>query len=208
MYLRARYYDPAIGRFLSRDPLPGAMWDPGSQNAYAYAGNNPVTRADPTGMCFIIGCILIIAAAALLGGVASEVAQAMSGREINPVVTAIAAVAAGASAGIGLAATAATGGILLTDTLINAGAGAALGVDANAAINAVNGNPLDQDGLEAGAFGAAFNGVGSAVGGKLGSSWKRGLFRPNEIEGISAGIGNAFSNLAGPADEAMDRDED
>jgi len=61
IYLRARYYDPAIGRFLSRDPLPGAMWDPGSQNAYAYAGNNPVTRSDPSGMFapFAVGALVL-----------------------------------------------------------------------------------------------------------------------------------------------------
>ncbi len=42
-YLRARYYDPAIGRFLGRDPLPGG-------NLYAYVGSNPVNYADPSGL--------------------------------------------------------------------------------------------------------------------------------------------------------------
>ena len=41
-YLRARAYDPALGRFLSRDPLPFAQ-------RYAYAGNDPVNFADPSG---------------------------------------------------------------------------------------------------------------------------------------------------------------
>jgi RHS repeat-associated protein len=49
-YLRARYYDPELGRFLTRDPLPGSTLDPQSQNRYAYAGNNPVNRTDPTGL--------------------------------------------------------------------------------------------------------------------------------------------------------------
>ena len=43
-YLRARYYDPAIGRFLSQDPLP-------TGNLYVYAGNNPVRYVDPSGLC-------------------------------------------------------------------------------------------------------------------------------------------------------------
>ena len=43
-YLRARYYDPSIGRFLSQDPLPGG-------NLYAYVGNSPVNFTDPSGLC-------------------------------------------------------------------------------------------------------------------------------------------------------------
>ncbi len=49
-YLRARYYDPAIGRFLTRDPLPGSALAPQSLNPYPYVGNNPVNRVDPSGM--------------------------------------------------------------------------------------------------------------------------------------------------------------
>jgi RHS repeat-associated protein len=48
-YLRARYYDPALGRFLARDPLPVG-------NRYAYVGNDPVNYSDPTGYCHIIPC--------------------------------------------------------------------------------------------------------------------------------------------------------
>ncbi len=43
-YLRARYYDPATGRFLSQDPLPIG-------NLYSYVGNNPVNLVDPYGLC-------------------------------------------------------------------------------------------------------------------------------------------------------------
>ena len=42
-YLRARTYDPALGRFLQRDPLPFAQ-------RYAYAGDNPANLADPYGL--------------------------------------------------------------------------------------------------------------------------------------------------------------
>jgi len=51
MYLRARYYDPAIGRFMSRDPLAGGMGFPQSLNRYSYALNNPVSNIDPSGLC-------------------------------------------------------------------------------------------------------------------------------------------------------------
>jgi len=49
VYLRARYYDPKTGRFLSPDPHPGSAGEPASQHAYTYAQNNPVRYTDPTG---------------------------------------------------------------------------------------------------------------------------------------------------------------
>ena len=48
-YFRARYYDPALGRFLSPDPVAGDPADPQAQNAYVYAQNNPLTHVDPLG---------------------------------------------------------------------------------------------------------------------------------------------------------------
>ena len=48
-YLRARYYDPATGGFLSRDPSPGDITDPLSLHPYLYAAGNPVNRTDPSG---------------------------------------------------------------------------------------------------------------------------------------------------------------
>lgn len=43
----ARYYDPATGRFISPDPINTS--GPDQLNGYAYAGNAPVTRSDPSG---------------------------------------------------------------------------------------------------------------------------------------------------------------
>lgn len=48
-YLRARYYDPLTGTFLSRDPIKGTLTNPQTQNPYAYALNNPVNLGDPSG---------------------------------------------------------------------------------------------------------------------------------------------------------------
>jgi RHS repeat-associated protein len=47
--LRARYYDPAIGRFVSRDLMSGTAGFPQSYNRYAYVLNNPVRKVDPSG---------------------------------------------------------------------------------------------------------------------------------------------------------------
>jgi len=49
VYLRARYYDPTAGRFVSSDKYKGEIVDPGSQNRYAYCANNPVNYVDPSG---------------------------------------------------------------------------------------------------------------------------------------------------------------
>src|SRR5207249_1707986 len=41
-YLRARLYDPQVGRFLSKDPFAGFVGDPQTLNRYTCAGNNPI----------------------------------------------------------------------------------------------------------------------------------------------------------------------
>ncbi len=46
-YNRARYYDPAVGRFISADPLGLSA----GINPYAYGGNDPANGRDPSGLC-------------------------------------------------------------------------------------------------------------------------------------------------------------
>jgi len=50
IYLRARYYDPSTGVFLQRDPFPASATAPTTLNRYAYARDNPLTLADPSGL--------------------------------------------------------------------------------------------------------------------------------------------------------------
>jgi RHS repeat-associated protein len=44
-FLRARYYDPRLGRFLTSDPL-GVLFE---TNLYSYVSNNPISNVDPLG---------------------------------------------------------------------------------------------------------------------------------------------------------------
>ncbi|MFX3661414.1 MAG: toxin C-terminal domain-containing protein, partial [Ectobacillus sp.] len=48
-YLITRYYDPNIGRFISRDTFFGLNDEPLSLNQYAYTKNNPIIYFDPNG---------------------------------------------------------------------------------------------------------------------------------------------------------------
>ena len=48
-YLRARYFGPSMGRFLTMDSFAGSEVDPPSLHKYTYANNDPVNSSDPTG---------------------------------------------------------------------------------------------------------------------------------------------------------------
>ena len=48
-YLRARYYDPAAGRFNSMDSWTGSLSNPQTLHRYAYAHKDGVNLSDPTG---------------------------------------------------------------------------------------------------------------------------------------------------------------
>jgi RHS repeat-associated protein len=67
VYLRARYYHPDLGRFMTRDTWPGVTVLPSSLHRVAYAANNPITHADPSG--HILPIVAALAIGALVGGV-------------------------------------------------------------------------------------------------------------------------------------------
>jgi RHS repeat-associated protein len=51
VYLRARYYDPTIARFMTRDTWGGVMNQPMAYKAWMYTLANPINYADPYGLC-------------------------------------------------------------------------------------------------------------------------------------------------------------
>ena len=50
-YLKSRYYDPAVKRFLNADGLVSTSVEDAAKNMFAYCLNNPVIYADPEGDC-------------------------------------------------------------------------------------------------------------------------------------------------------------
>lgn len=50
-YMRARYYKPDAGRFMSLDAIAGNSDEPQSLNRIAYTHGNPISGNDPSGLC-------------------------------------------------------------------------------------------------------------------------------------------------------------
>ena len=48
-FYNARYYDPALGRFIQADTIVPEPGDPQALNRYSYAQNNPLRYIDPSG---------------------------------------------------------------------------------------------------------------------------------------------------------------
>jgi len=53
-YLRARYMNPFNGRFVTRDPHEGSVFDPATLHKYLYAANDPVNKIDPSGLMSLV----------------------------------------------------------------------------------------------------------------------------------------------------------
>jgi RHS repeat-associated protein len=74
-YMRARYYDPALGRFWTRDPIEAGS------NSYGYVHNDPVNRSDPTGLCecTLSSEMAVVGLAATLATLAIALPRAVTG---------------------------------------------------------------------------------------------------------------------------------
>lgn len=104
-YLKTRYYDPEVGRFMTIDGIeylePETI---NGLNLYAYCGNNPVMNVDPEGTwswkkfwkIFAVVAVGIVAVAAVAA------ITALSGGSLTPIITGAligAVVSGGISAG-------------------------------------------------------------------------------------------------------------
>ena len=76
-FLKTRYYDPEVGRFISVDGIE--YLDPetiNGLNLYAYCGNNPVMNVDPNGkfpiLALILGITALVGLCLTIGGVTSN----------------------------------------------------------------------------------------------------------------------------------------
>ena len=108
-YMRARYYDPDTGRFISEDPIG---FGGGQTNLYAYVGGDPVNNIDPTGLILCPNCITA-GIGAVIGGVSGGLTAYVQDADLGDIArsTAIGALA-GAATGFtfGASATIAVGG--------------------------------------------------------------------------------------------------
>ena len=102
-YFRARYYDPEMGRFLTKDPIGLAG---GHTNLYLYCGNDPVNCVDPDGKNPLT--LPLTAAGAIAGAYnnyqAAAGIQGISGTQLlaTTLVGAVSGGAAGAAASFGV----------------------------------------------------------------------------------------------------------
>lgn len=193
-YMRARWYDPLIGRFVSRDTASLLASKPTS-NSYLYAAGNPLANIDPTGRwCLTLGYGGIAAGGGLFGGQSMGAAGQVSfggvicssdrGQWSLGVVATV-----GGFAGDRHAQNAATGGAGNEAIGGFVGASPQLGVSPQAQSPADLGGPFRSDSVNVGLGigGGIEHQTGSTGDGRSIDYWNFGI----PIPGISPGLGVA-----------------
>jgi len=203
-YYNARYYDPAIGRFISADTLVQNYSDPQTLNRYSYVRNNPLLYTDPSGHWFGIDDLVV----SVIGAVVGATQAAIQGGNIYKG-AAIGAAAAwvtyntfGAATGVladsivgtGQAAYVANGGLFWTAQM---GGGIAGGAAGGATASMMSGGDVGQGALTGGIVGGLgsfgipnFAPFGESAAGSIGNR----LFNTSLTGGA---FGAAYSGVTG-----------
>ena len=74
-YLRSRYYNPGLGRFVNADALVSTLQQGNKHNLFSYCGNSVISYIDPDGLFAIQGLLLagmLVACTLLLSGCAAK----------------------------------------------------------------------------------------------------------------------------------------
>ena len=218
-YLKSRYYDPEVGRFITIDDI--SYIDPetiNGLNLYAYCGNNPVMNVDPNGtfFWFFFAAILI---GAVIGGTLNGISAYNAGQRGWGLFGAIAggAVMGGAMGGIlalGGAVGVASAGLMSFGMTASTAFGVSLGIGAAAGMvsySLENGLRTDREWSVGGMFKAGFAGalkggatfwIGS-LGGKTGAFDKlalKGMLGKELVkDSISYGIAKGLLSAALPS---------
>lgn len=149
-YLRARYYDPITGQFLTKDPIAGA-----TLNSHAYVDNNPLNWFDPTGyfgLSLLGGAIGGVVGGVVGGGAYAVKTLVLHQEEFKP--RALVGATAGGLVG------GAIGGACVGTTFVVTVCGAVGGGVDTVVDEWISGEPLDPWDIGEGAF---FGGMGGAL---------------------------------------------
>jgi len=187
-FLKTRYYDPEIGRFITIDDI--SYLDPetiNGLNLYAYCGNNPINKYDPSGhfaisIGFLIASILI--GAAFGAGISGAIAYSEGERGWDLVWD----IAGGAVMG------AATGAIIAL------GGAAGLGAVAGTAVAGVNVSLGAAIGISIGGMAFANATKYSLDCAASDNQWSLGGYMLASVEGAAQGAATFFiANVGGKA---------
>ena len=163
-YLKSRYYQPEICRFISADTIEvlDCQGDLNDKNLYAYCDNNPVMRVDTGGQIWITLGIMAAGGGIgmVIGAASSAITQYMFNGEINWKSVGVAAVGGFVSGAVAASPLGLTGQI---------GVGAAVGAVSYVADCKVNGSVLKVDELAVSAAGGAVSG---GIGGSGANQYK------------------------------------
>jgi RHS repeat-associated protein len=192
-YMQARYYDPAIGRFMGIDPVGVMLDNQVSFNRYAYGNNNPYRYTDPDGE------IAAQVVGAIIGGLADAVGQVAvginEGKTFGGAISSIDGKAVAVSMAVGAltggysaiqSAKAISGVISATKATINtATVGAVTSTTGTVATNALNGKTTSPQEAMLSGFGGF---IGAGVGAKMANTQARELDKLFDRKGILSSV--------------------